>query len=124
MRRLEKEEEEGGGVYTIYLPSEIMFEQMVQRMSLSHWLSGTSSDQKTGFSSHFVSFMVQVLGAKPSIAPSTPDDDTVDHSNKRKAALYMVSSETNSLYLNSNLVLTQNKVLICFCCRSLMHQVQ
>lgn len=34
--------------------------------------------------------VVQALGPKPTIAPSTPDDEKVDTSNRKKAALYMV----------------------------------
>ncbi|XP_039671012.1 scinderin like b isoform X1 [Perca fluviatilis] len=35
--------------------------------------------------------IIQTLGPKPDIAPSTVDDDKVDTSNRKKAALYMVS---------------------------------
>lgn len=42
----------------------------------------------------FLLFVAQELGAKGSIAPSSPDDDKVDSSNKKKAALYMVRRET------------------------------
>ncbi|XP_028449467.1 scinderin like b isoform X1 [Perca flavescens] len=35
--------------------------------------------------------IIQALGPKPDIAPSTVDDDKVDTSNRKKAALYMVS---------------------------------
>lgn len=41
----------------------------------------------------FLLFVAQELGAKGSIAPSSPDDDKVDSSNKKKAALYMVRRE-------------------------------
>lgn len=33
---------------------------------------------------------VQALGPKPTIAPSTPDDEKVETSNRQKASLYMV----------------------------------
>ncbi|XP_074506882.1 scinderin like b isoform X1 [Sebastes fasciatus] len=35
--------------------------------------------------------IIEALGPKPTIAPSTPDDEKVDTSNRKKGALYMVS---------------------------------
>ncbi|KAK7945167.1 hypothetical protein WMY93_000895 [Mugilogobius chulae] len=39
----------------------------------------------------------QVLGAKGSIAPATPDDEKVDVSNRKKGALYMISDASGSM---------------------------
>lgn len=39
---------------------------------------------------------VQVLGPKSTIAPCSGDDETVDITNKKKAALYMVSHKIDS----------------------------
>lgn len=44
----------------------------------------------------FIPCVVQALGPKSTIAPSTPDDAKVDASNKKKGALYMVSDVSDS----------------------------
>ncbi|MEQ2161148.1 hypothetical protein GOODEAATRI_006819, partial [Goodea atripinnis] len=41
--------------------------------------------------------ILEVLGPKPAIAPSTPDDDMVDSSNRKKGALYMISDASGSM---------------------------
>ncbi|KAL0966687.1 hypothetical protein UPYG_G00298440 [Umbra pygmaea] len=41
--------------------------------------------------------LIDVLGPKTSISPATPDDDKVDTSNKKKAALYMISDASGSM---------------------------
>ncbi|KAA0719028.1 Gelsolin Actin-depolymerizing factor [Triplophysa tibetana] len=41
--------------------------------------------------------MIDVLGAKSSIAPATPDNDEVETSNKKKGALYMISDASGSM---------------------------
>uniref|UniRef100_A0A3Q3W7Z0 Macrophage-capping protein n=1 Tax=Mola mola TaxID=94237 RepID=A0A3Q3W7Z0_MOLML len=41
------------------------------------------------------------LGPKPAIAPSCPDDDVVDRSNRKKGALYMISDASGSMKLSS-----------------------
>ncbi|XP_037537421.1 gelsolin, partial [Nematolebias whitei] len=41
--------------------------------------------------------VIKALGPKPAIAPSTPDDEKVDTSNKKKAALYMISDASGSM---------------------------
>ncbi|XP_015251573.1 PREDICTED: gelsolin-like [Cyprinodon variegatus] len=41
--------------------------------------------------------IIEALGPKSAIAPSTPDDDKVDTSNKRKGALYMISDASGSM---------------------------
>lgn len=45
--------------------------------------------------------IVQALGPKPTIAPSTPDDEKVDTSNRKKAALYMVRSILHDQHIES-----------------------
>ncbi|MEQ2206576.1 hypothetical protein XENOCAPTIV_000145, partial [Xenoophorus captivus] len=40
----------------------------------------------------------KVLGPKPTIAPSTPDDDMVDSSNRKKGALYMVKKKKKQFF--------------------------
>ncbi|XP_028988715.1 gelsolin-like [Betta splendens] len=45
--------------------------------------------------------VLQALGPKSSIAPSTPDDEQVDASNKRKAALYRISDVTGAMKVQS-----------------------
>uniref|UniRef100_A0A669BJ08 Scinderin like b n=1 Tax=Oreochromis niloticus TaxID=8128 RepID=A0A669BJ08_ORENI len=45
--------------------------------------------------------IIQVLGPKTSIAPSTPDDDKVETSNRKKAALYMISDASGSMKVTS-----------------------
>ncbi|XP_008276815.1 scinderin like b [Stegastes partitus] len=42
-----------------------------------------------------------VLGPKTAIAPSTPDDDKVEASNKKKGALYMISDASGSMKVTS-----------------------
>uniref|UniRef100_A0A8C2IGE5 Macrophage-capping protein n=1 Tax=Cyprinus carpio TaxID=7962 RepID=A0A8C2IGE5_CYPCA len=41
--------------------------------------------------------LIKVLGPKSSIAPATPDDEEVDTSNKKKAALYMISDASGTM---------------------------
>ncbi|XP_005802408.1 adseverin-like [Xiphophorus maculatus] len=41
--------------------------------------------------------IIEALGSKPTIAPSTPDDDQVDTSNRKKGALYMISDASGSM---------------------------
>ncbi|XP_072220495.1 scinderin like b [Leuresthes tenuis] len=41
--------------------------------------------------------VIEVLGPKTPIAPSTPDDDKVDTSNRKKGALYMISDASGSM---------------------------
>ncbi|XP_037131687.1 scinderin like b [Syngnathus acus] len=43
--------------------------------------------------------ITEVLGPKPAIAPSTPDDEKVDASNRKKGALYMISDASGSMKL-------------------------
>ncbi|XP_061588613.1 scinderin like b isoform X2 [Cololabis saira] len=45
--------------------------------------------------------VVQALGPRTTIAPSTPDDDKVDHSNRKKGALYMISDASGSMKVTS-----------------------
>ncbi|KAL3988278.1 gap junction gamma-1 protein [Sarotherodon galilaeus] len=45
--------------------------------------------------------IIGVLGPKTSIAPSTPDDDKVETSNRKKAALYMISDASGSMKVTS-----------------------
>ncbi|XP_030607200.1 scinderin like b [Archocentrus centrarchus] len=45
--------------------------------------------------------IVEALGAKTAIAPSTPDDDKVETSNKKKGALYMISDASGSMKVTS-----------------------
>nr|XP_057923577.1 scinderin like b isoform X1 [Doryrhamphus excisus] len=45
--------------------------------------------------------IIEVLGPKTAIAPSTPDDDKVDSSNRKKAALYMISDACGPMKLSS-----------------------
>lgn len=45
--------------------------------------------------------VIKELGSKGAIAPSTPDDDKVDSSNKKKAALYMISDASGSMKVSS-----------------------
>uniref|UniRef100_A0A3Q2VEA7 Scinderin like b n=1 Tax=Haplochromis burtoni TaxID=8153 RepID=A0A3Q2VEA7_HAPBU len=45
--------------------------------------------------------IIEVLGPKTSIAPSTPDDDKVETSNRKKAALYMISDASGSMKMSS-----------------------
>ncbi|KAM4552407.1 scinderin like b [Odontesthes bonariensis] len=41
--------------------------------------------------------VIEALGPKTNIAPSTPDDDKVDTSNRKKGALYMISDASGSM---------------------------
>ncbi|XP_060762497.1 scinderin like b [Neoarius graeffei] len=41
--------------------------------------------------------LIDALGPKTSIAPSTPDDDKVETTNKNKGALYLISDATGSM---------------------------
>nr|AFQ38973.1 scinderin-like protein [Paralichthys olivaceus] len=41
--------------------------------------------------------VIEVLGPKPTIAPSTTDDEKVDTSNRKKGALYMISDASGSM---------------------------
>ncbi|XP_041659339.1 scinderin like b [Cheilinus undulatus] len=41
--------------------------------------------------------VIEVLGPKPAIPPGTPDDEKVDTSNRKKAALYMISDASGSM---------------------------
>ncbi|XP_035993778.1 scinderin like b [Fundulus heteroclitus] len=41
--------------------------------------------------------ILEALGPKPAIAPSTPDDDQVDSSNRKKGSLYMISDASGSM---------------------------
>ncbi|XP_017286266.1 scinderin like b [Kryptolebias marmoratus] len=41
--------------------------------------------------------VIKALGPKPAIAPSTPDDEKVDTSNRKKAVLYMISDASGSM---------------------------
>uniref|UniRef100_A0A8C2HLF0 Scinderin like b n=1 Tax=Cyprinus carpio TaxID=7962 RepID=A0A8C2HLF0_CYPCA len=41
--------------------------------------------------------LTKVLGPKSSITPATPDDEEVETSNKKKAALYMISDASGSM---------------------------
>ncbi|XP_066547840.1 gelsolin [Amia ocellicauda] len=41
--------------------------------------------------------IIDVLGPKSAIAPATPDDEAVEISNKRKAALYLISDASGSM---------------------------
>ncbi|XP_075877089.1 scinderin like b [Nelusetta ayraudi] len=45
--------------------------------------------------------VIKALGSKGTIAPSTPDDDKVECSNKKKAALYMISDASGSMKVSS-----------------------
>ncbi|XP_047445538.1 scinderin like b [Mugil cephalus] len=45
--------------------------------------------------------VIQALGSKSAIAPSTPDDDRVDTSNRKKGALYMISDASGSMKVTS-----------------------
>lgn len=64
------------------------------------------SDEKEFAWSFFLVLVAQELGTKGTIAPSTPDDDKVDSSNRQKAALYMVRRET---YTFGQWILTQTQ---------------
>ncbi|XP_077393956.1 scinderin like b isoform X2 [Festucalex cinctus] len=44
--------------------------------------------------------ITEVLGPKTTIAPSTPDDDKADASNRKKGALYMISDASGSMKLS------------------------
>uniref|UniRef100_A0A7N8Y665 Scinderin like b n=1 Tax=Mastacembelus armatus TaxID=205130 RepID=A0A7N8Y665_9TELE len=41
--------------------------------------------------------IIQALGPKSTIAPSTPDDDKVDMSNRKKGSLYMISDASGTM---------------------------
>ncbi|XP_036410064.1 scinderin like b [Megalops cyprinoides] len=41
--------------------------------------------------------LLDALGPRPNIPPGSPDDDTVDSSNKKKASLYMISDASGSM---------------------------
>uniref|UniRef100_A0A665UIM7 Gelsolin-like n=1 Tax=Echeneis naucrates TaxID=173247 RepID=A0A665UIM7_ECHNA len=41
--------------------------------------------------------VIEALGPKTTIAPSTPDDDKVDTSNRKKGALYMISDASGTM---------------------------
>lgn len=43
---------------------------------------------------------LEALGPKSTIAPSTPDDEKVDTSNRKKGALYMVSDVSHNPLFN------------------------
>lgn len=43
--------------------------------------------------------LLQALGPKTSIAPSTPDDDKVETANKNKGALYLVMQNLHTLHI-------------------------
>ncbi|KAM3604348.1 uncharacterized protein V6R79_009830 [Siganus canaliculatus] len=45
--------------------------------------------------------VTQALGPKTAIAPSTPDSDQVETSNKKKGALYMISDASGSMKVSS-----------------------
>ncbi|XP_061878252.1 scinderin like b [Entelurus aequoreus] len=45
--------------------------------------------------------ILEVLGPKGAIAPSTPDDDKVEASNRKKGALYMISDASGPMKLSS-----------------------
>ncbi|XP_028284351.1 scinderin like b [Parambassis ranga] len=45
--------------------------------------------------------VIKALGPKPAIAPSTPDDETVDTSNRKKGALYMISDASGTMKVTS-----------------------
>ncbi|KAL6104316.1 vill [Pungitius sinensis] len=45
--------------------------------------------------------IIEALGPKPTIAPSTPDDEKVDTSNRKKGALYMVSDNSGSMKVSA-----------------------
>ncbi|XP_061695508.1 scinderin like b [Syngnathoides biaculeatus] len=44
--------------------------------------------------------ITQVLGPKTTIAPSTPDDEKVEASNRKKGSLYMISDASGSMKLS------------------------
>uniref|UniRef100_A0A7N6BSQ9 Macrophage-capping protein n=1 Tax=Anabas testudineus TaxID=64144 RepID=A0A7N6BSQ9_ANATE len=45
--------------------------------------------------------ITQALGPKSTIAPSTPDDEQVDASNKKKASLFMISDASGTMKVSS-----------------------
>ncbi|KAM7379088.1 hypothetical protein PAMP_004662 [Pampus punctatissimus] len=45
--------------------------------------------------------VIEALGPKTTIAPSTPDNDKVDTANKNKAALYVISDASGSMKVSS-----------------------
>ncbi|CAG5896928.1 unnamed protein product [Menidia menidia] len=45
--------------------------------------------------------VIEALGPKTTIAPSTPDDEKVDSSNRKKGALYMISDASGSMKVTS-----------------------
>uniref|UniRef100_A0A1A8S6K5 Macrophage-capping protein n=1 Tax=Nothobranchius rachovii TaxID=451742 RepID=A0A1A8S6K5_9TELE len=45
--------------------------------------------------------VIKELGPKPTIAPSTPDDDQVDTSNRKKGSLYMISDASGTMTVKS-----------------------
>ncbi|XP_068558032.1 scinderin like b isoform X2 [Cebidichthys violaceus] len=45
--------------------------------------------------------IIEALGPKPTIAPSTADDEKVDTSNRKKAALYMISDASGSMKVSA-----------------------
>ncbi|KAM8850852.1 scinderin like b isoform 2-T3 [Spinachia spinachia] len=45
--------------------------------------------------------IIEALGPKTNIAPSTPDDEKVDTSNRKKGALYMISDNSGSMNVSS-----------------------
>ncbi|KAK2895486.1 scinderin like b [Channa argus] len=45
--------------------------------------------------------MTEALGPKSTIAPSTPDDDKVETSNRKKGALYMISDTSGKMKVTS-----------------------
>ncbi|XP_068458880.1 scinderin like b isoform X2 [Clinocottus analis] len=45
--------------------------------------------------------IIKALGPKPTIAPSTADDEKVDTSNRKKGALYMISDASGSMKVSS-----------------------
>ncbi|XP_077955214.1 scinderin like b isoform X2 [Gasterosteus aculeatus] len=45
--------------------------------------------------------IIEALGPKSTIAPSTPDDEKVDTSNRKKGALYMISDNSGSMKVSA-----------------------
>uniref|UniRef100_A0A8C4ES22 Scinderin like b n=1 Tax=Dicentrarchus labrax TaxID=13489 RepID=A0A8C4ES22_DICLA len=45
--------------------------------------------------------VIEALGPKTAIAPSTPDDEKVDTSNRKKGALYMISDASGSMKVSA-----------------------
>uniref|UniRef100_A0A4W6FF41 Scinderin like b n=1 Tax=Lates calcarifer TaxID=8187 RepID=A0A4W6FF41_LATCA len=45
--------------------------------------------------------VIEALGPKTTIAPSTPDDEKVDSSNRKKGALYMISDASGTMKVSS-----------------------